>query len=244
MPLRPVVRKTSAQSVADQLFAMIREGAWKVGDRLPSEKELSETLGVGRSTVREALQNLMAVNVIESGAGLRTIIKSPTPREIFRSDLIGHLIGDRAAAELLEARAMIEPDCARLASVRASDDDLDRVEALLDRHAAALAAGEPIHEFGAAFHVEVARCARNRVVESFMTSILDVLTERSRRADAIAGARAREVEDHRRLLAVLRARDPDAAREAMLQHILDWADSYQGGDRASLSDVAGPSAAA
>lgn len=240
MHLKPIVRRTSAQTVADQLFGMIREGAWKPGDRLPPEKELSEQLGVGRSTVREALQNLMALGVIESCAGQRTVIKSPSPGEIFRPDLLGHLLGDRAAAELLEARAMIEPECARLAALRASPADLDRVAALLDRHAAALEAGEPVHEYGAAFHVEVARCAGNRVAETFMTSILDLLRERGRRADGIPGARARELADHRALLAVLRRGDGAAAHEAMLRHILDWADSYGGGAGAGLGDLARP----
>jgi GntR family transcriptional repressor for pyruvate dehydrogenase complex len=239
VPLEPVIRRTSTQSAADQLFQLIRDGIWKVGDRLPSEKELAERLGVGRSTVREALQNLMAINVIESSAGARTVIKAPTPGEIFRSELVAYLIGDRAAAELLEARAMIEPACARLAAMRAQDDDFERVQAVLDRHEAALQAGEPVHELGAAFHLEVVRCAGNRVAETFMRSILDLLTARGRLADRIAGARERELADHRRLLAVLRTRDPEAASQAMLRHIRDWADTYDGTAAGQLDDIAG-----
>lgn len=228
MSLHPIVRRTSTQTAVEQLFQMIRNGAWRVGDRLPPEKDLAEQLGVGRSTIREALQNLVAINVIESSAGARTVIKSPTPGEIFRTDLVAFLIGDRMAGELLEARAMIEPECARLATERATPADFDAVEAVLTTHQAVLDAGGEVHEYGAAFHVEIARCAKNRVAESFMHSILDMLTDRGRLADTIPGARQREIDDHRRLLATLRAGDPEASRIAMLHHIRDWAGTFDG----------------
>jgi DNA-binding FadR family transcriptional regulator len=235
--LRPITRRTNTQTAVEELFRLIRDGVWKVGDRLPPEKDLAEQLGVGRSTIREALQNLSAINVIESSAGLRTVIKSPTPGEIFRTDVVAFLIGDGAAAELLEARAMIEPECARLAAIRATEDDLAAVAAVLSRHRTALADGAPVHELGAAFHLEVVRCAKNRVAESFMRSILDLLTERGRRADRIPDARRRELEDHERLFAILRSRDAKAARVAMLEHIVSWAGTYDGTSGSALAEM-------
>lgn len=224
--LAPIVRRTSTQAAVDRMLDMLRSGVWRVGDRLPPEKELAEQLGVGRSTIREALQNLAAINIIESGAGLRTVVKSPTPQEIFRSDLLGLLIGDRMATELVEARAMIEPDCAKLAVERAGPDGFGAVADVLRRHAVALEAGEDVHTFGAEFHLEVVRCARNRVAEMFMQSILDLLKARGRLADTVPDARLRELRDHQALLDVLRAGDPEAARLAMLNHILDWAQTF------------------
>jgi DNA-binding FadR family transcriptional regulator len=94
------------------------------------------------------------------------VIESPTPGEIFRTDVAALLIGDRAAAELLEARAMLEPECARLTAIRASDDDFARLDAVLERHLNALQVGEPVHEFGAEFHLEIVRASKNRVAES------------------------------------------------------------------------------
>jgi len=226
--IRPIIRRTNTQTAVEELFRQIRDGVWKVGDRLPPEKDLAQQLGVGRSTIREALQNLAAINVIESSAGLRTIIKSPSSGEIFRTDVVSFLIGDLVAVELLEARAMIEPDCARLAALRATDEDFTILADLLDRHRSALSAGKPVHELGAAFHLEVVRCAKNRVAESFMHSILDLLTERGRKADSIPQARQRELADHERLFEVLKLRDGDTARQAMLSHIIAWADTYDG----------------
>jgi DNA-binding FadR family transcriptional regulator len=236
--LKPITRRTNTQTAVEELFRLIRDGVWKVGDRLPPEKDLADQLGVGRSTIREALQNLAAINVIESSAGLRTVIKSPTPGEIFRTDVVAFLIGDRAAAELLEARAMIEPECARLAAIRGTDDDFALVAGILARHRKALEEGAPVHELGAAFHLEVVRCAKNRVAESFMHSILDLLTERGRRADRIPDARRRELEDHENLFAILRSRDAEAARQAMLEHIVNWSGTYDGTSGYALAEMA------
>lgn len=226
MELRPITRLTSAQNVAQQLLELIRTGALKVGDSLPSEKELVERLGVGRSTVREALQNLAALNVIEASAGHRTVIKSPTPAEIFRSDVLGFLIGDMLAEELLEAREMIEPDCVRLAATRATEADLASIAAVLDEHEAHHLANRPVAEFGALFHIRLAEASHNRVAASFMTSILHIMKERGRRIDEIPNARRQEIDDHRAIFELVRTRKPDAAAQAMREHIRYWANTY------------------
>ena len=74
-----MVKITTAQAVARKLLDMIRGGALKPGDQLPTEKELIERLGVGQSTIREALQILSTINVIEATAGAGTFVKAPTP---------------------------------------------------------------------------------------------------------------------------------------------------------------------
>lgn len=228
MALQRVVRLTSAQTAANQLLGMIRSGTWRVGDALPSEKELAESLDVGRSTVREALQNLVALNVVESSAGHRTIIKSPTPAELFRTDVIGFLINDVLAEELLEARVMIEPDCVRFAAERASEEDLDRIEKLLEEHEAQHEQDKPVSEYGARFHILLAEASHNRVAASFMSSILHIMQERGRRIDAIPNARRKEIDDHRMIFKLVKARRASEASAAMRVHILEWSNTYFG----------------
>jgi DNA-binding FadR family transcriptional regulator len=225
LELRPVTRLTSAQSVAQQLLELIRTGTFKAGDVLPSEKQLAEQLGVGRSTIREALQNLSALSVVEASSGHRTIIKAPSPAELFRTDVIGFLIGDTLAQELLEAREMIEPECVRLAVERATDEELNEIDKLLDEHEARHQANQPVAEYGAMFHIRLAEASHNRVASSFMASILHLMKERGRRIDDVPNARRKEIDDHRRILALVKARRPDAA-DAMRHHILEWSDTY------------------
>lgn len=224
--LIPIVRTTSAQSVARQLLDMLRRGVWKAGERLPTEKELTERLAVGRSTVREALQILATLNVVQPTPGQGTFIKQPTTADVLRTDLLAFLIGNTDALHLLEAREMIEPATIRLACLRATEADFARIEALLDAHAAALQAGQPVSEHAARFHVLMAEAAHNQVAVIFMTSILELLMQRGRRFDHIPGYQARELAEHRALLAVLRARDPDRAADALLRHIVESATTY------------------
>jgi DNA-binding FadR family transcriptional regulator len=228
LTLRPVIRLTSTQTAANQLLGLIRSGTWKVGDELPSEKELTERLGVGRSTVREALQNLAAINVIESGAGHRTVVKAPTPQELFRTDVIGVLINDTLIGEMLEARMMIEPDCVRLAAERATAEDLARIEEVLQEHEALHLKNRPVSEYAALFHIRLAEASHNRVAASFMTSILHIMLERGRRIDALPDARRKEIDDHRSIFELVKTRKGAKASAAMRAHILEWSDTYFG----------------
>ena len=226
MVLQPVIKLTSAQTAANQLLGMIRSGTWKSGDFLPSEKQLAESLSVGRSTVREALQNLVALNVVGVSAGHRTVVKSPTPAELFRTDVIGFLINNTLAEEMLEARAMIEPECAKLAAERATSDDLAAIEQLLQEHEQLHNHDKPVSEYGARFHIQLAEASHNRVAASFMASILHIMKERGRRIDSIPNARRKEIDDHRAIFELVKERKGAEAAVAMRNHILEWSKTY------------------
>lgn len=181
---------------------MIRTGVWQPGDQLPTEKQLIEQLAAGRSTVREALPILSTVNVVQATAGHGTFIRAPPAAGVFRPDLVALLIGNSIALELLEAREMIEPPAVRLAAWRA---------------------GRPVSEFAARFHVLLAESSHNDVAASFMSSILELLMARGRKFDHFPDYQERELEEHRAILAVVRAREPDRAAEMMLRHIVESA---------------------
>jgi DNA-binding FadR family transcriptional regulator len=221
-----VAKITAAQTVARQVLEMVRRGAFVAGDRLPTEKELCKRLAVGRSTVREALQILATLNVVQPMPGQGTFVKAPTTADVLRADLIGFMIGRPDALELLEAREMIEPTVARLASLRGTPADFDRMEALLRQHEAAHAAGRPVSEYAARFHVLMAEASHNKVAVIFMTSILELLMQRERRFDHVPNFQAREIAEHRALLTLVRATEADRAAEAMLRHIVDSATTF------------------
>ncbi len=241
LDLTPVVKITTAQAVARKLLDMIRGGALKPGDQLPTEKELIEKLGVGRSTIREALQILSTINVIEATAGAGTFVKQPTPADMFRPELVGFLIGNRMALELLEAREMIEPNCVRLAALRGTAEDFARIDRLLDAHEKAHRQGRPVSEHAARFHVLLAEASHNRVAVTFMSSILEILMRRGRKFDDIPDYQRREIDEHREILAVVRRRDPERAVEAILRHIVQSAATYD--TTGSVDDRPRPAAA-
>ena len=122
---------------------MIREGSLQPGDQIPPERSLTETLSVGRSSVREALQILSTLNVIHVAPGSGAFVKEPRASDVFRPEFIGLLIGNFMVRELLEAREMIEPSAARLACLRGTHADFSLIEDALENHELALTNDRP-----------------------------------------------------------------------------------------------------
>jgi DNA-binding FadR family transcriptional regulator len=219
MELRPVTKVTSAQLAADQMLAMIRRGVWQPGDQLPSERELTDKLKLGRSTVREALQILSTLNVIQAIPGQGSYIKTLRGDELFRPDLISLLIKDAAILDLIATREMIEPQTVRLACLRASKEELAKISRMLDEHERALEGGEPIAEYARTFHIMLAEASHNGVAATFIRSILDLLQER-RRADMTLEAKRRELQEHSEILRLVRERDGEGAASYLIRHIV------------------------
>ncbi len=238
--LHPVNKETSAQQVANQILAMIRRGVWKAGDQLPAERDLLAKLAVDRSTVREALQILSTLNIVQAIPGQGTFIKSPRTDEIFRPDLVSFLINDAAILDLLETRKMLEPQTVTLACLRASDEELRAIARLLDEHAQALESGLSVKEPARLFHVMLAEAAHNAVSANFIRSILDLLQDR-RRPDMPMELLRTELRDHREILDLVQTRNAQAAADRLVQHIVQSAvidlPVFDAADRAGTSAI-------
>ena len=219
-------RVTAAQAVADRLLAMIRGGSLRPGDQLPTERELADRLAVGRSSVREAMQVLATLNLVEARPGAGTFVRRPRFADFVTPETLSLLALNTRALELLEAREMIEPPTARLAAMRGTEEDFAVIERLLDQHERAMEAGLPVTEHAARFHVLVAEASHNRIATTFMELILGVLTARGRRIDGNRIYALQDLTEHRAILAVLRERDAERAAENMLDHIVRSAATY------------------
>jgi len=233
MRIEPIVRTTTAQVVAKRLVDMIGAGTFASGDQLPPEKELMQRLQVGRSTIREALQILATLNLVRAAPGQGTFVRELTADNLLRGDMIGVLLSNSVALELLEAREMIEPSLIRLACLRGTEQDFERIERLLDDHEAAWRREEPVSDYAARFHVLIAEAAHNRVGVTFMTSILELLMRRGRSMDGRPDFHAHEIAEHRELMRLIRERDGERASEALLRHIVESAATY---DRDNVID--------
>ncbi len=212
--------------MAEQILGEIRRGALRPGDQLPTERELMEQLDVGRSSVREALQMLATLRLIESQPGSGTFVRQPSGDEIFRPELLGVLIGNSVALELIEAREMIEATTVRLACLRATNEDLERIDRLLVDHEKALQRGESVNRYAAEFHVLLAQASHNRITARFMESIIGLLVARGRKIERIPGYAWAEIREHRAILDLVRARDAKAAEAAISEHIIRSAQTY------------------
>ena len=213
-------------SIIDTIVAEIKgriiSGELKNGDALPSQDEFARTLGVSRASLREALHRLGLMGLIEMRHGSGTYVRTPHARD-YMSPLTSLLIVDRAAAkELLQARLYVESGLAALAASNATEEDLTLLGILIEQMRLDAEAGDAdgFVERDARFHMAIAEGSRNSVlmkVAEIIRELIPALIRTFRMAFPSSVPEA--VAQHIRIYEAIRARDPEAARRAMEEHI-------------------------
>jgi len=214
-------RRNLSEAAAEQLVGLVETGQYEPGARLPSERELMEALNIGRSTVREAVQRLTTIGLVEVRPGVGTFVSEAGPRAILDSSLRALLSTDEVTTDLMEARTIIEPHIAMLAAQRATEEDVARVQDVLDATRQAVEQGKPAFEYSARYHEVLAECTHNAVLVRFMGSIMDLLVERGREVDAVEGYSSRELEEHQSIVDLVASGDAEGASAAVREHI-EW----------------------
>jgi GntR family transcriptional repressor for pyruvate dehydrogenase complex len=217
----PVSVDRVSQVIVDQVKLLIRDGRLLPGDRLPSERELCQRFGVSRVTVREALRVLEASGLlsIRVGAHGGAFLTSPTTERLSEglADLIS--VSTLTAANVTEARIIVELGTLPLAVERADDDDITALFEMVDEAEVALKAGTYTIEMSAAFHIRVAECTHNpaitMLVQSFHGPLLMSLAE----SHQSAPMGQRGVQEHRKMAQAIKGRNPDAARKIATTHL-------------------------
>jgi GntR family transcriptional regulator, transcriptional repressor for pyruvate dehydrogenase complex len=219
---RVIRRTTLPKAIADHLTSEIRSGRLRPGERLPTEKVLMGEFGVGRSTIREALQHLVILGLAEAKQGFGYKIKSFDRQTALGLDTTTALLAEDALLDLLEAREIVEVPIARLAATRATKDDLQSMERLLRHMEDRLLRGQTVHRLAARFHLLIAQAAKNATLQRWITSIIPLLTARGWQMEhEILGRSGRELTLHRELYERIRGRDPNAVERAMVEHLAD-----------------------
>jgi DNA-binding FadR family transcriptional regulator len=218
LTLRTVQRRKLTEEIAQQLLGEIRERKLAPGTRMPSERELVKALGVGRSTIREALNGLALLGVLDIRHGQGVFIAEGATRERGPEELAAAL-AKGVTHDLLEARRIVEVEIAALAAGRRKQGDLRSIAGVLKAHERALRAGEPCAEHAARFHLEVAAAAHNEVLEGLVASILPMLEQLGPRLETLPDYREWEYAEHREIYEAIRAGDTELAAERMREHL-------------------------
>ncbi|BAH53463.1 FadR/GntR family transcriptional regulator [Rhodococcus opacus] len=170
----PIRRHLLTDQAADLLRSRIDSGEWEVGAKLPGETTLAAELGVGRSTVREAVRMLAGLGMLESRQGAGVFLRRSSPRQdwdrVLRTEEILHVV---------EVRNTVEIEAARLAATRRDDDDLEALRRALDARSAASRAGAAAFvDADIALHRAVVVAAHNPV----LTELFETFVPRLRAA--------------------------------------------------------------
>lgn len=213
---------TLTERTRQQVEGLIVDGALKAGDRLPSEKELTEKLGVSKTVVREAIRTLAAKGLVEVRAGSGTYVRD------FGLDVMKEpmslLLKSRAlkVEDIREVREVLEVKIAGLAAERAQADDIEAMTGTIRSLSKRKLTSTEFAEIDVAFHNCLAAAANNPLFTALADSLNEVMIEVRVQAFGVLGE-ARSVRDaifyHSRILERVKARDPDGARRAMEEHL-------------------------
>lgn len=215
----PLARRGFTTDTVSAIKGMILDGRLRPGDQLPSERALSEALGVSRPTVREAIRSLQAMNIVETRQGLGTFVASLSVEELLRPLQFALALSDFAMEHLFEVRLMLEPGAAALAAERATDAELEGLRECGERGGAEGLEPDELAKLDIELHDRIAAAAHNPLLERLLASISELARESRGYTARLPGVSAKTASEHDAIVAAITARDPDRARLAMTAHI-------------------------
>ena|SRR6185295_5130136 len=218
-PFETVRKVRRYEQVAEQIRRLITDGTLKPGDLLPPERELAVKLGVGRSSIRDAVRTLEVMGILEPRQGHGTVVRDLSTDALV-VPLASVLTRKREMIhELLDVRRMIEPALAARAAKNATAEEIAHMEDILRRHEIKLRRGEDAVDEDGEFHYAIALAARNSVVQRVLDVLMDLLRESRSRSLQVPGRPQRSFDGHRRVLRAIQRRDARAAENAVRQHL-------------------------
>jgi GntR family transcriptional repressor for pyruvate dehydrogenase complex len=228
--IQPLVRADRlSDQVAAQLQALVIDSAIKPGEKLPSERELCELLGVSRTVVREAVRSLVVKGLLEVRRGGGTVVRAPDTALV--SEMMTLMLrtggNDVAFVHVQEVRRLLEIETAGLAAERRDDDDLLRIEAQLRTMVEHEDAPERWATADVAFHAAIAMAAHNPLYPVLLGSIAEMLMEVRLTGIRLPDTPKNAYVHHRAIYERIAAADRLGARKAMQDHLRESEETYQ-----------------
>jgi len=211
---------TPVDKIIRQIRGLITSGQLNSGDRLPSERQLAERFGVGRSYVRDAIRKLEFYGIVKTMPQSGTIIAGLgiTALEGLISDVLA--IEESDFASLVETRVFLEVHSASLAAQRRTDDDIIALEKALKAYEAKLAVQNEAVEEDLMFHLKIAEASKNKVLKSLMLIIIpDIINNYAsfKVCDNLTVSKA--LNEHRDILNFIVKKDIAGVENAMKEHL-------------------------
>lgn len=220
MAISKVIKQNISDIVLRQMKEQILNGDWESGEKLPSENELTKLFGVSRISVRQALQKLTAIGLIETRAGEGSFVKKLSPG-IAMNNLIPTLyLGSDSLKEVLEFRKVIEGRVAELACLKAGPDDIKNLEKIyrdMDKDKDNL---EKFSQEDCDFHIALGIITGNSIITQLYTIIHGQLSTAFKKIVTVRGNKA-GLYYHMLILGAMKEKDCEKAKKIMDEHMED-----------------------
>jgi GntR family transcriptional repressor for pyruvate dehydrogenase complex len=227
----PLPRRRATTDAIAAIQDQIRTGQLAPGERLPSERALSEALGVSRPTVREAVQSLAAMNILDVRHGAGIFVSSLGMDELLSPMRFALELSGPTVTHLFEVRLALEPRAAELAAQRASDEQIAEIEGCVRGHARRGLTREELLALDTELHRRIVEASGNELLVNLIAS-LAALSQQSRKLTVrVPGVAKRTRDDHEAIVAAIASRKPKQARDAMARHLTNVRDAALKPDR-------------
>ena len=218
-----IAKRKLSDEVFERLKRMLVEGEKTPGSLMPSERELMARFGVGRPAIREAMQHLESMGLVEINHGERARVLELTPQSLMRQVDQSARIMLSMSADSLEhlkaARIFFERGMAREAAQRATDEDLKVLRATLDEQRRFLGDADQFIAADMRFHTQIAAISRNPIFTAVSEAMLGWLKTYHGEMLIWTGKEKYTLAEHEEIISHLAANDPDAAEAAMVKHL-------------------------
>lgn len=219
LALAPIARTSVSSEVARLIQDHLAARKLRAGDKLPAERNLSESLGVSRTSVRDALKRLEALGILEVRRGKGTFVRTTQYPALEGPVVLGPHVPRAELMRALEARVAVELAIVELAATRASEADIEAITAHLHK---AAEEGEALRQRRSPdlrFEALIAKAAANPYLQRMQEYAHAAYAKVWDRVGYLPRPAEEREAQHRQILAALRARDPERARRAMAAHL-------------------------
>lgn len=217
-----IERKKVSMQVYDRIKDYIQENKLNPGDRLPTEKELSEMFGVSRTPVREALSVLEASGLTISKQGGGSMIQEASLTNVMEETQF-EFVDAQEVLNLLETRIILETEAARLAALRANDENLVHIKEQLDRLKDTQKDHYVGHQEDIDFHLAIAKASHNPILYQNIENMLRLYEKAIRfslmKNMGISEKRAQVLKEHEQIYNAICERNGEKSKNNMNEHL-------------------------
>jgi GntR family transcriptional repressor for pyruvate dehydrogenase complex len=220
--LKPIRPKRISDQVFDQLRELIFRGEFKAGEQILTERELSEAFGVSRTSVRDAINKLVVMGLLEQKQGQGTFVRSPDDKE---QSILATMVEsqDASITDLLEVRMGLECNAAAMAATRAVEKDIQFMEKSIEEMHKEVASGRLGTEADVSFHMAICYATKNPLQVFIMKNFYDFLFTGIKvnleGLYQVPGNIDTILDQHKTIFQAIRDHDPETAYRAMKRHI-------------------------
>ncbi len=211
--------KMLSQNVADNILSMITiEKRFSVGDKLPNELDLSEELNVSRTTLREAIRILVALDILEIQRGKGTYVKENAFKKQQDLEQLSNIKVN--AKDLYEMRLIFEPEAAYYAALRATDSEIKRIIEFGKKVEKEISNHQDRTDDEHSFHKAIAQATHNEFMNKLMPILYQAISKGVYLSLQSDKAIEDTINDHRMIMEFLEQRNAEGAKNAMKIHIM------------------------